>query len=213
VAGDTGADKTKAQYHGHMELIVLCSWLLGQVVCEPIACTDLGGDQSSKHASEVYLAALEREGVAVDRLTSLESDNTDHARMGLEGVLASLPKEACLAIVEGCYRHLTVLEENGAMEAAFPDEEVVNYTRMLHEVVHASPEYYEEQWAAAGLPANCFKILMQIPEPTTAKWEVMAQVAQRFLLLLAPAPGKEGSGVTMLEEFCARSEIRTASQL
>ena len=203
IAGDSGADKTKSQYHGAMELIVMCSWALDQSgpICEPIACTDLGGDQSARQGQAAYTAAIEREGITADRLSSLETDNTDHARMTLEGVVAKLDPTELKAIVEGCYRHLAVLEEKAAMDAAFPDEEVISFLRCFYEVLHAQPIYYEQMWLAAGLPHSIFKQLMQMPEPTSGKWEVPVKCALKFLQVLVPVPGKEAFADTIIEEF------------
>ena len=170
IAGDTGADKTKSQYHGAMELIAMCSWALDQSgpICEPIACTDLGGDQSARQGKAAYTAAIEREGITADKLSSLETDNTDHARMTLEGVVATLDPATCRAIIEGCYRHLTVLEEKAAMDAAFPDEEVINYLRCFWEVLHAQPIYYEQMWLV------CRATYSFVTEPVLGEFEERA---------------------------------------
>ena len=90
------------------------------------------------------------------------------------------------------------------MDAAYPGEEVVNYLRLFHEVVHAMPEYYSELWKARfpTLP-HVWKQLMSMPEPTASKWEVPAACATLFLIGLEVAPGKEGMEVSMLEEFAA----------
>ena len=115
--------------------------------------------------------------------------------------MAELDSATLRAIIEGCYRHLTVLEEKAAMDAAFPDEEVISYLRCFYEVLHAQPIYYEQMWLAAGLPHAVFVQLMQMAEPTSGKWEVPVRCAEKFLLALVPVPGKEAFTDTILEEF------------
>ena len=70
------------------------------------------------------------------------------------------------------------------MEAAFPQHEIESYLRMIHEVLHAQPTYYTTAWEESGLPMNMFKILMSVPEPTHAKWAVLATCARLFIQLL-----------------------------
>eukprot|EP00966_Prymnesium_polylepis_P051378 1188908-Prymnesium_polylepis.1 len=70
---------------------------------------------------------------------------------------------------------------------------------MFYEVTHATPEYYHEVWASVGLPISVFELLMRMPEPTSAKWQVPVDCVKVFLLGLETAPGKEGVQNSMLE--------------
>ena len=179
IAGDTGNRKHCAQFKGAMEVMVACVWEDGVgPVAEPLACKDLGNDQSALQGSLAYRAAFDRAGFTPSMLLQAETDNTDHAQLGMRNfiadVLKGVPPERRRALVENCYRHLAVLEEQGAMAAAFPNDEIVNYLRMFYEVWHAQPEYYREVWLQCGNPLNVWEALMRMPEPTSAKWQVSA---------------------------------------
>lgn len=107
-------------------------------------------------------------------LLQVETDNTEHAQLGMrkfvEAVLLADPTtKKGRAIVENCYRHLTVLEEQAAMAAAFAGDEIVNYLRMFYEVWHAQPEYYQAIWEQCDLPPDVFDALMRMPEPTVRR--------------------------------------------
>ena len=139
-----------------------------------------------------------------DKLTSAEGDSTEHAHQQRCKFIAELEKlglKPNRALAENCYRHLAVLEESAAMNAAFPGEELVNMLRMIHEVLHSQPLYYEQLWGFCGLPMDVFRQLSTMPEPTTSKWEVMQLCARVFLIVLGTAPGAEGLAMGMMEEF------------
>ena len=120
-------------------------------------------------------------------LLQCETDNTDHAQLGMRNfisdVLKDVPLESRRAIVENCYRHLTVLEEQAAMGAAFSGDEVVNYLRMFYEVWHAQPEYYRAAWLQCRHPLSVWEALMRMPEPTSAKWQVPLPTALLWSVL------------------------------
>eukprot|EP00966_Prymnesium_polylepis_P320462 7376848-Prymnesium_polylepis.1 len=127
-----------------MEVMVACVWEDGVgPVAEPLACKDLGNDQTALQGSLAYKAAYERGGFSAEQLIQCETDNTDHAQLGMRNfisdTLKDVPAEKRRAIVENCYRHLSVLEEQACMTAAFPGDEVVNFLRMFYEVTHATP--------------------------------------------------------------------------
>ena len=213
IAGDTGNRKHCAQYKGAMEVMVACVWEEGVgPAAQPLACKDLGNDQTAQQGSLAYKAAFDRAGFTGDQLLQAETDNTDHAQLGMRNFisscLSSVPEKKRRAIVENCYRHLTVLEEQAAMSAAFPGDEVVNFLRMFYEVTHAMPEYYHEIWDKFGLPIKVFEALMRMPEPTSAKWQVPVECAKVFLLGLEVAPGKEGFQDSMLETFARQVLLR-----
>ena len=206
IAGDTGNRKHCAQYKGAMEVMVACVWEEGVgPVAQPLACKDLGNDQTARQGSTAYKAAFDRGGFTAEQLIQAETDNTEHAQLGMRNFIADalkdVPPEKRRAIVENCYRHLSVLEEQACMRAAFPGDEVVNYLRMFYEVWHAQPEYYSAIWAQCGLPPKVFEALLRMPEPTSAKWQVPVDCAKVFLLGLEVAPGKEGFQDSMLEVF------------
>ena len=139
--------------------------------------------QTAHQGALAYKAAFDRGGFSPEMLLQAETDNTDHAQIGMRSfiadVLKDVPLEKRRAIVENCYRHLTVLEEQAAMGAAFPGDEIICYLRMFYEVWHAQPEYYREVWLQCGLPLNIWKALMRMPEPTSAKWQVSHLTAPR----------------------------------
>ena len=214
IAGDTGNRKHCAQYKGAMEVMVACVWEDGVgPVAQPLACKDLGNDQTAQQGSLAYKAAFDRGGFTAEQLIQAETDNTDHAQLGMHSfisdVLKDVPVEKRRAIVENCYRHLTVLEEQACMRAAFPGtDEVINYLRMFYEVTNAAPEYYSSVWQQCGLPMDVWEKLMQMPEPTSAKWQVPVDCSKIFLLGLEVAPGKEGLQDSMLEVFARQLLIR-----
>ena len=205
IASDTGNRKHCAQYKGAMEVVALTRWDAKQnkPISEPIACKDLGNNQTALQGCQALRAVHAREGLRREKCTQVAGDSTEHAyqqRTQFVKGLASNDK----ATVENCYRHLIVLEEHAAMEAAFPGDEIINYLRMFHEVIHAQPEYYEELWHARypTLP-HVWEQLTKMPEPTSAKWEVPTTCARLFLVGLEVAPGKEGTERSMLEEFAS----------
>ena len=212
IASDTGNRKHMAQYKGAMEVVALTRWDSSQCkpVSEPLACKDLGNNQTALQGCAALLAVHKRAGLRPEKCIQAAGDSTEHAHQQRVKFLNKLSQQGGVAPdqvrsqAENCYRHLTVLEENAAMEAAYPGEEVVNYLRLFHEVVHAMPEYYTELWKARfpTLP-HVWKQLMSMPEPTASKWEVPAACATLFLIGLEVAPGKEGMEVSMLEEFAA----------
>ena len=140
-----------------------CVWVEGVgPVAQPLACTDLGSDQTAQQRSLAYKAAFDCAGFIGEQLLQCETDNTDHAQLGMRNFVASclssVPAQAKRrAIVENCYRHLPVLEEQAAMSVAFPGDEVVNFLRMFYEVTHATPEYYHELWEKLNLPIKVFE--------------------------------------------------------
>ena len=68
-------------------------------------------------------------------------------------------------------------------------------------MLNAQPLYYRRLWEARKLPMGVFQQLLSMPEPTDAKWEVMADCARLFLIVLETAPGKEGVEMSMMEEY------------
>ena len=135
IAGDTGNRKHCAQYKGAMEVMVACVWDedVGRPIAEPLACKDLGNDQTAAQGSLAYKAAFERAGFLAESLIQTETDNTDHAQLGMRNFISDVqkgvPTAKQRAIVENCYRHLTVLEEQAAMTAAFAGDEVDPHTQ------------------------------------------------------------------------------------
>ena len=157
VASDTGAAKTSSQHKDAMEVMALSRWSSelredGRVrgaVTEPLACRGLGHDQGKRNGMEALLAAIQAVGVKPELLTQVEGDSTDHAIQQRSGFIDGLVLKGKLrdgrAIVENCFRHLIVLEENAAMEAAFPGAaSPLLWLYSLHEVVHSQPEFYSE---------------------------------------------------------------------
>ena len=175
IAGDTGNRKHCAQYKGAMEVMVQSYWEEGVgPTAKPLACTDLGNDQTAQQGHLAYKAAFDRAGLTAKMLLQVETDNTEHAQLGMrkfvEAVLLADPTtKKGRAIVENCYRHLTVLEEQAAMAAAFAGDEIVNYLRMFYEVWHAQPEYYQAIWEQCDLPPDVFDALMRMPDPTVRR--------------------------------------------
>ena len=165
VASDGGSDNNvKTVYKGAVELAAVTRWKgapgeCGEPVTSPLACMDLGNNQTAKQGCAALLAMFVRAGLQADKLTSVEGDSTEHAhqqRCKFIGELQRLGLKVDRALAENCYRHLSVLEEKASMDAAFPGEELVNMLRMIHEVLHAQPLYYEQLWGFCGLPMDFF---------------------------------------------------------
>eukprot|EP00966_Prymnesium_polylepis_P205248 4756310-Prymnesium_polylepis.1 len=93
IAGDTGNRKHCAQYKGAMEVMVACVWEEGVgPVAEPLACKDLGNDQTARQGSATYKAAFDRGGFTAEQLIQAETDNTEHAQLGMRiGCATSSP--------------------------------------------------------------------------------------------------------------------------
>ena len=201
LASDGGSCQGKAQYHGSVEVAGRSGWdntlrpdgtRVGSFT-EPIGCRDLGADSSEKNGTDMLLWLIQDLDMPPEMLSQLEGDSTPHAVnqredtltalengfVGLAGLLKKLPTGQ--AVAENCYRHLTVLEENDANEAAYPKKEILNFLRMVHGVIQSETELYRQIWARAGLPPCVFEQLKSMPEPTTAKWEVMAECCRIFL--------------------------------
>ena len=147
IASDTGNRKTLSQYDGAMELMSLTRWRgkrgeKGEPFTSPLACKDLGNNQTARQGCAALLAAFERAKLQASKLSQVEGDSTEHAEQQRRKFITALEQlglQAGRAIAENCYRHLTVLEEKAVMEAAYPGAEVVNFMRMIHEVRAHTP--------------------------------------------------------------------------
>ena len=111
IASDTGNRKTLSQYNGAMELMSLTRWKgkpgeKGEPVTSPLACKDLGNNQTARQGCAALLAAFERAKLQALKLTQVEGDSTEHAeqqrrkfitaleQLGLQAVGAQLPRIA-----------------------------------------------------------------------------------------------------------------------
>ena len=174
-----------------------------QPEAHPLAAADLFRSESHENVAAVDVRAQERMGLNPARLSAVLTDGTEHAvQEGIAVVESNLEKAQAQpngsrldyhdkALREWCCIHGWALEEKCGMEAAFPKEYLVDATRLLWELV-ASPEsgrrtYYADVWVReCHLPADHFDMLAKMPEPTSAKWEVMYKVCKSLLPLLEP---------------------------
>ena len=110
---------------------------------------------------------------------------------------------------ELCIIHGKALEENAGLEAMLNGHRVVDATRLLWEILK-SPEggrldEYRHVWVGdCAFPAELFdKTLARLPEPTSAKWQVMAQVCTVLEPLLDPVRTAAGAVLnrTYIERF------------
>ena len=143
IASDGGSDNNvKTVYKGAVELAAVTRWRgaageRGEPVTSPLACMDLGNNQTAKQGCAALLAMFVRAGLQAGKLTSAEGDSTEHAHQQRCKFIAELEKlglKVDRALAENCYRHLSVLEEKASMDSAFPGEELVNMLRMIQEV-------------------------------------------------------------------------------
>ena len=183
-----------------------------QPVARPLAAADLFRDQGARNGVKTLEAAIKRGALKWGHLVAGCSDGTDHAvqenegvcqlahELGghLVGVLGGQPLNMQLAQAVFCCIHGKALEENGGMEAAFPDNYLVDAGRLLWEVVagpEGRPRFYRGIWTRVvsrgdgttipALPAHLFdQHLRSMAEPTESKWQVMFDWCFALLPLL-----------------------------
>ena len=189
-----------------------------QPVARPLAASDLFRDQGARNGTNTLERAAERGGLNFGRCVASCSDGTDHAVQesqgfcersherakatpGSEGQRAAA-RARPLAQADFCCIHGKALEENGGMQAAFPDSHLPDALRLLWELVRGPegrPAQYRKIWADQVTRADGTKLpplpvalfdqnLKALTEPTEAKWQVNPARPCCTLSLLYPAP-------------------------
>ena len=161
----------------------------------PLGAADLFGDQSAKNGSMVHMAALKAAGYRPELIVAGISDGTEHAVQEMATTVHEChvkggSAEASRAMCEFCCIHGKALEENHGMEAAYPGNYLVDALRLLWEIFH-SPEggrlgEYRRIWVKdCGFSEALFdSTLGSLPEPTSAKWQVVYGVCEKLLPVL-----------------------------
>ena len=169
-----------------------------QPVARPLAAADLYRDQGARNGINTLERAARRGGLAFERLVASCSDGTDHAVHESQGFCERAHELGARAQsgrtqtgqADFCCIHGKALEENGGMQASFPDNFLVDALRLLWEIVggpEGRPAHYRKIWAMEvkridgiklpPLPVQLFdQNLKPMPEPTEAKWQVNAHL-------------------------------------
>ena len=182
----------------------------------PLAASDLFRDQGARNGINTLERAAERGGLNFGRCVGSCSDGTEHAVQESQGCCELTHERAKteagpdgrraaargrpLAQADFCCIHGKALEENGGMQAAFPDNHLVDALRLLWELVRGPegrPSQYRKIWAEQvaradgtilpALPVAFFdQNLKALTEPTEAKWQVMFDACYCLSPLLEP---------------------------
>ena len=185
-----------------------------------IAAADLLGDQGSKHLAATLDRHVSAKGYHAEGCIQGMTDGAS-ACAGEEGeaalYLRTLSQRSAAdptapvhaARRETCCIHAKALEENHGLEAAFPEHSMCWFTRLIWECFsrkggHA--DEFKKIWVEdCRLPPSQYDFsLGMLPEPTESKWQVMYDVCFRLHGLFDVAPGRQGLGSTMFEEFLAK---------
>jgi hypothetical protein len=204
--GMDGGNKGRA-----MNLIAISLWcyVKRKPYLQALACSDLLGDQTAKHAAAVVQAALARGKRRPGRLVQCITDGASAATAESAAVVAGQQAKAAEerakgaaglpaidmvkhAVTETCAIHGKVLEENHGLEAAFPGRALEDCLRLFHELF-ASAEatlarVLRHIWVTvAKLPAVLYdKHLASIPLATASKWEIIFKTCFKLLPILMP---------------------------
>ena len=204
--GADGGNKGRAM---NIVAISLWNYLKCKPYLKPLACSDLLGDQSARHASAVVEAALARDGRRPGLMSQMLTDGATAATTESSKVIAGQKEKAAVlrskggeglpkvdlvkhAVKETCGIHGKVLEENHGLEAAFPGRALEDWLRLFHELF-ASAEatlarVLRHIWVqVAKLPGAVYdKQLASIMLATSSKWEIIYQTCFKLLPILLP---------------------------
>ena len=184
----------------------------------PLAASDLFRDQGARNGINTLERAAERGGLSFGRCVGSCSDGTDHAVQESQGFCELTHERAKtlagpygqravargrpLAQADFCCIHGKALEENSGMQAAFPDNYLVDALRLLWELVRGPegrPAQYRNIWAEQVARADGSKLpalpvalfdqnLKALAEPTEAKWQVCPAACISFPSHLSVGP-------------------------